>query len=218
MTKIINFTKEKIYFDDYSIETWNQLFLISIKFITQPSLMLETFTFRKRKRLEKNFSKDLRLEMVVLIRSLWFHLGNHKSEFIPSLIGPLLQVALIPVLAIRKDTIVIFFDMFLCMEKAAIFRDEMLTKMDLSITAGKGDVEFQRLLANMFIESSENHEEYIKEIFGKFVNEISEQIEKLLIYRNVVRNVDNYESLMSAIIDLLDFYERIDRRELYIRY
>ncbi|KAH7642670.1 dedicator of cytokinesis protein 1-like protein [Dermatophagoides farinae] len=218
MTRIINFTKEKIYFDDFSIDTWNQLFLISIKFITQPSLMLESFTFCKRKRMEKNFNKDMRLEMIILIRSLWFHLGNHKAEFIPSLIGPLLQVALIPMLAIRKDTIVIFFDMFLCMEKMAIFRDEMLTQMDLSITAGKGDRKFKQLLTNMFIESSENHEEYVKENFEKFVAEIGEQIEKLLIYRNVVKNVDNYESLMSAIIDLLDFYERIDRRELYIRY
>nr|XP_027201105.1 dedicator of cytokinesis protein 2-like [Dermatophagoides pteronyssinus] len=218
MTRIINFTKEKISFNDFSIETWNQLFCISIKFITQPSLMLEQFRFYKRKRLEKNFTKDLRLEMIILIRSLWFYLGNHKIELIPSLIGPLLQVALIPMLAIRKDTIVIFFDMFLCMEKMTIFRDEMLTQLDLLIPDGKGDSEFQQLLSTMFIESSENHEEFIRENFVKFVSEISEQIEKLLIYRSVVSNIDNYESLMSTIIDLLDFYERIDRRELYIRY
>lgn len=217
MNQVINHVKKKINFCEYDLEFWHQLFLTAIKFITQKSLSLENISIRKRNHIE-NFIHDMRVEMVVLVRSLWFNLANYKSRFIPSLIGPLLEVAVIPVLEIRKDIIVIFFDMFLCSEKATIFRNEMLTKLDSLITAGKGDEKFQKLLSNIFLQSSEIYNEEVKELFEKFVAEVSEQIEKLLIYRDVVQDEDNYEVLMSCIIELLDFYDRIDRRELYISY
>ncbi|KAF7490549.1 Dedicator of cytokinesis protein 1 [Sarcoptes scabiei] len=220
MSKIICYTKEKILFKEYSQSLWNQLFRSAIKFILQESLSLESFSLQKRRRLESiNSKRDLRLEMTSLVRSLWYNLSTNKSKFIPFLIGPLLEISLLPVASIRKDTIVIFFDMFYsCLEKSKTFRDEMITQLDLLITSGRGDREFSVMLATIFLESSENHSEEIKEIFKTFIDEICEQIDKLLVYREIVNNLDHYEMLMGCLIELLEFYDRIDRKELYIRY
>lgn len=41
-------------------------------------------------------------------------LGHHKIEFIPGMVGPILEMTLVPELELRKSTIPIFFDMMLC--------------------------------------------------------------------------------------------------------
>ena len=40
--------------------------------------------------------------------------GHHKIEFIPGMVGPILEMTLVPELELRKSTIPIFFDMMLC--------------------------------------------------------------------------------------------------------
>ena len=40
--------------------------------------------------------------------------GQHKYAFIPSLVGPVLEMTLIPEMELRKKTIPIFFDMMQC--------------------------------------------------------------------------------------------------------
>lgn len=218
MNLLVECIKERMDFQKKSTALWTEIFLTAIKFITQPSLQLEDFSKLKRKRI-KLLYKDMRIEMVTQIRSLWYYLGNHKKEFIPTLIGPLLEVSLIPVLDIRQCTVIIFFDQFSsCFDQSTIIRNEVITQLDSLITRGKGDSAFQSLFEKTFLNSCENHPQRFNENCHKFVNEVSEQIEKLLTYRNVVTNEDNSESLMSCIIDLLDFYERIDRKEMYIRY
>ncbi|MEQ2168971.1 hypothetical protein GOODEAATRI_020243 [Goodea atripinnis] len=43
-------------------------------------------------------------------------LGPHKMKFIPSMVGPILEVTLVPEPELRKDTIPIFFDMMQLLE------------------------------------------------------------------------------------------------------
>lgn len=40
--------------------------------------------------------------------------GPHKMKFIPAMVGPILEVTLVPEPELRKDTIPIFFDMMQC--------------------------------------------------------------------------------------------------------
>lgn len=40
--------------------------------------------------------------------------GPHKIKFIPSMVGPILEVTLTPEVELRKATIPIFFDMMQC--------------------------------------------------------------------------------------------------------
>ena len=41
-------------------------------------------------------------------------LVHHKSQFIPDIVGPILEMTLIPEIELRKATIPIFFDMMYC--------------------------------------------------------------------------------------------------------
>lgn len=45
---------------------------------------------------------------------MWFNLGTNKVLFVPALVGPILEMALIPETELRKATIPIFFDMMQC--------------------------------------------------------------------------------------------------------
>lgn len=45
---------------------------------------------------------------------LEFLAGPHKIKFIPAMVGPILEVTLVPEPELRKATIPIFFDMMQC--------------------------------------------------------------------------------------------------------
>ena len=58
---------------------------------------------------------DMRREVAFeIIRTMWNFLGKNKIKFIPGMIGPFLEVALLPEVELRKATIPIFFDMINC--------------------------------------------------------------------------------------------------------
>lgn len=57
---------------------------------------------------------DMRREMSLEIRTMWFNLGQHKINFVPSMVGQFLEMSLLPETEIRKATIPIFFDMMQC--------------------------------------------------------------------------------------------------------
>lgn len=40
--------------------------------------------------------------------------GPHKIKFIPEMVGPILEMTLVPEIELRKATIPIFFDMMQC--------------------------------------------------------------------------------------------------------
>lgn len=45
---------------------------------------------------------------------MWNAIGDYKIHFIPSMVGPFLQVTLVPEATLRKATLPIFFDMLDC--------------------------------------------------------------------------------------------------------
>ena len=55
--------------------------------------------------------KDMRKEMGLEVRQMWFNLGHHKIAFVPDMVGHFLEMTLIPETELRKATIPIFFDM-----------------------------------------------------------------------------------------------------------
>lgn len=101
------------YFKNFEHQAWNNFFHCAIAFLTQPPLQLENFTPSKRNRIVSRYN-DMRRETAFEIRSMWFNLGLHKILFVPSLVGPILEMTLIPEAALRTATIPIFFDMMQC--------------------------------------------------------------------------------------------------------
>ncbi|XP_056670498.1 dedicator of cytokinesis protein 5 isoform X2 [Monodelphis domestica] len=101
------------FFMDHSsfeLQLWNNYFHLAVAFLTHESLQLETFSQAKRLKMEKKYG-DMRKEIGFRIRDMWYNLGPHKIKFIPSMVGPILEVTLTPETELRKATIPIFFDM-----------------------------------------------------------------------------------------------------------
>ena len=57
---------------------------------------------------------DMRKQMGLEIKAMWFNLGQHKIKFIPDMVGNFLEMTLIPDIDLRAATIPIFFDMMQC--------------------------------------------------------------------------------------------------------
>ena len=56
----------------------------------------------------------MRRDMGIDIRTMWFNLGQHKINFVSSMVGQFLEMSLLTETEMRKATIPIFFDMMQC--------------------------------------------------------------------------------------------------------
>ncbi|XP_059488659.1 dedicator of cytokinesis protein 1 [Neocloeon triangulifer] len=225
--------------NQFEKQVWNNFFHCAIAFLTQPALQLDSFSANKRARIISRY-KDMRRETAFEIRVMWFNLGSHKIQFIPELVGPFLEMTMIPEVELRKATIPIFFDMMQCefysskseednimrmdtkKDSSQIkanfckFEDEMIAKLDSLVEGGKGDHQYKDLFNSILLELSKSHS--TMSIQGQhFVETMTKLMECLLEYRNVVTE-ENKENRMSCTVNVLNFYNQINRKEMYIRY
>lgn len=206
-------------------QAWNNFFYCAIAFMTQPALQLENFSANKRNRIISRY-KDMRRETGFEIRSMWFNLGQHKVQFVPGLVGPFLEMTLIPEHELRKGTIPIFFDMMQCEFYSSKllfesfgdtkrdcsqikghftdFENEMIAKLDILIEGGKGDESYKNLFDYIMSELCEQHTS-MREQGMRFVKMVTRLMERLLEYRCII-NDDNTDNRMSCTVNLLVSY------------
>lgn len=100
--------------------------------------------------------------------------GPNKMKFIPAMVGPILEVTLVPEPELRKASIPIFFDMMQCEHnfspgrtfqtvtafgcgpgrtprlfnslQSLQFENELITKLDQEVEGGRGDEQYKVLL------------------------------------------------------------------------
>ncbi|XP_069695130.1 dedicator of cytokinesis protein 1 isoform X2 [Periplaneta americana] len=235
--RFFSHTIRDYFFQPFEHQAWNNFFHCAIAFLTQPALQLDTFSQNKRNRIIARY-KDMRRETGFEIRSMWFNLGQYKIQFVPGLVGPFLEMTLIPETELRRATIPIFFDMMQCefyssrvsnesfgdtkRNTANIkahfseFENEMIAKLDILVEGGRGDEHYKELFGEIMLDRCENHST-MKEQGIKFVKTVTRLMERLLEYRFIITD-ENKENRMSCTVNLLDFYSEINRKEMYIRY
>ncbi|XP_025835960.1 dedicator of cytokinesis protein 1 [Agrilus planipennis] len=235
--RFFSHTIHACFFHKFDNQAWSNFFHCAIAFMTQPALQLETFSTNKRVRMIKRY-KDMRREMGAEIRSMWFNLGQYKIQFVPSLVGSVLEMALIPEPELRKVTIPIFFDMMQTEFYSSRFEfesfgdtkrdsshvkgnfldfeNEMVAKLDTLVEGGRGDEQFKDLFHDIMMSLCSQHKT-LKDDGIKFVKMVTMLMERLLEYRCII-NDENKENRMSCTVNLLDFYSEINRKEMYIRY
>ncbi|OWK56746.1 Dedicator of cytokinesis protein 2 [Lonchura striata] len=204
---------------DFELQLWNNYFHLAVAFLTQDSLQLENFSPAKRNAILAKYG-DMRATIGASIRDMWYSLGQRKIEFIPGMVGPILEMTLVPELELRKSTIPIFFDMMLCEHRLtgsfSRFEDEILRRLDSEVEGGRGDEQYMQLFKSILLSCCQSHPELAKP--GEdFVRLVSELLERLLDYRAVM-NDENKTYSMSCTVNLLNFYKEIDRQAMYIRY
>ncbi|XP_046384567.1 dedicator of cytokinesis protein 1 isoform X4 [Ischnura elegans] len=222
---------------NFEQQAWSNFFHCAIAFLTQPALQLDNFSQNKRSRIIMRY-KDMRRETGFEIRSMWFNLGQYKIHFVPSLVGPFLEMTLIPETELRKATIPIFFDMMQCefyssrnvgesfsdtkrdstniKANFSEFENEMIAKLDILVEGGRGDEHYKDLFYTIMYSHCDSHAT-MKDLGIKFVKTVTRLMERLLEYRFII-NDENKENRMSCTVNLLDFYSEINRKEMYIRY
>ncbi|KAJ8317295.1 hypothetical protein KUTeg_005199 [Tegillarca granosa] len=215
------------FMDKGNYNLWSCFFHCSISFLTQRALQLESFSQSKRNKVINRY-KDMRRETGFEIRQMWFQLGIHKIYFIPALVGPILEMTLIPETELRKATIPIFFDMMQCeftqvdpvtRKIRANFQqveNELIIQLDALVEGGCGDEEYKQLMYDILYQLCCGHST-IKEQGIVFVEIIKTLLQRLLEYRNIIQN-EIKEHRMSCIVNLLNYYHDIGRQEMYIRY
>ncbi|XP_078053338.1 dedicator of cytokinesis protein myoblast city isoform X1 [Augochlora pura] len=224
------------FFTIFEQQAWSNFFHCAIAFLIQPALQLETFTSSKLNRIVLRYN-DMRRETAFEIRSMWFNLGQHKILFVPALVGAILEMALIPESELRKATIPIFFDMMQCEYYSSRivegygdtkrdathikanfteYENEMIAKLDILVEGGRGDEQFRTLWTQVMGDHCENHST-MREQGLRFVDTISKLMERLLQYRDIIHS-ESQEHRMLCIVNLLEFYSDINRKEMYIRY
>ncbi|XP_059476423.1 dedicator of cytokinesis protein 3 isoform X1 [Neocloeon triangulifer] len=209
-------------------QLWTNYFNLAVSFLTQPALQLEQFSEVKRNKVVIRYS-DLRVVMGFQILEMWSTLGEHKIAFIPSMVGPFMEVTLVPEPELRKATLRIFFDMMEVEQRARgnfkQVESELIDKLDLLISENKGDDEYRQLfntmehLSAVLLDRVQSEDPAWRDSGAAFISSVTRLLERLLDYRSVIQGDENRDKRMSCTYNLLNFYKNeIDRKEMYIRY
>uniref|UniRef100_A0A803T5T7 Dedicator of cytokinesis 1 n=1 Tax=Anolis carolinensis TaxID=28377 RepID=A0A803T5T7_ANOCA len=177
---------------NFELQLWNNYFHLAVAFLTQESLQLENFSSAKRCKILNKYG-DMRRQIGFEIRDMWYNLGQHKIKFIPEMVGPMLEMTLIPETELRKATIPIFFDMMQC-EFHSTRSFQMFICIPPSLPKGtQGGFQYKISIKHFRL------------------------MERLLDYRTIMHD-ENKENRMSCTVNVLNFYKEIEREEMYIRY
>uniref|UniRef100_A0A8C6WXX4 Dedicator of cytokinesis 5 n=1 Tax=Neogobius melanostomus TaxID=47308 RepID=A0A8C6WXX4_9GOBI len=183
---------------------WDNYFLLTVAFITHKTLQLETFSQEKRTKILNKYA-DMRKIMGFKIKEMWNNLGQNKIIFIPAMVGPILEVTLVPEPELRKDTIPIFFDMMQCEHNFSPGRtfekNELITKLDQEVEGGRGDEQYKVLLEKTLLEYCRRHR-YLSQSGEELALLLSSLLENLLAYRTITHD-ESPEHRMSCTVNLL---------------
>ncbi|XP_066208030.1 dedicator of cytokinesis protein 5 isoform X1 [Saccopteryx leptura] len=205
----------------FELQLWNNYFNLAVVFLTHESLQLENFSQAKRSKIIKKYG-DMRKEIGFRIRDMWYNLGPHKIKFIPSMVGPILEVTLTPEVELRNATIPIFFDMMQCEFNFSgngnfhMFENELITRLDQEVEGGRGDEQYKVLLEKLLLEHCRKHK-YLSSSGEIFARLVSSLLENLLDYRTIIMHDESKENRMSCTVNVLNFYKE-KREDIYIRY
>ncbi|NXD65048.1 DOCK1 protein, partial [Eolophus roseicapillus] len=183
---------------NFELQLWNNYFHLAVAFLTQESLQLENFSSAKRAKILNN-GCSLTQKCIFSLK------GQHKIKFIPEMVGPILEMTLIPETELRKATIPIFFDMMQCefhsTRSFQMFENEIITKLDHEVEGGRGDEQYKVLFDKILLEHCRKHK-YLAKSGETFVKLVVRLMERLLDYRTIMHD-ENKENRMSCTVNVL---------------
>uniref|UniRef100_A0A8C7Z6U0 Dedicator of cytokinesis 1 n=1 Tax=Oryzias sinensis TaxID=183150 RepID=A0A8C7Z6U0_9TELE len=205
---------------NFELQLWNNYFHLAVAFLTQESLQLENFSSDKRAKIFQKY-QDMRRQIGFEIRDMWYNLGPHKIKFIPEMVGPILEMTLVPEIELRKATIPIFFDMMQCEFHFTCsfqrFENEIITKLDHEVEGGHGDEQYKLLFQKILLEHCRKHK-YLARMGELFVNLVVRLLERLLDYRTIMHD-ENKENRMSCTVNVLVTFFHMNLKALLpVRY
>ncbi|KAG9342289.1 hypothetical protein JZ751_016791 [Albula glossodonta] len=193
--------------DKFDYKVWDSYFYLSVIFINQPCLQLEMFSPSKRKNVLEKYG-DMRVMMGCEIFSMWQNLGEHKLNFIPAMIGPFLEVTLVPQPDLRNVMIPIFHDMMDWEQRrSGNFKQveaKLIDKLDSLMSEGRGDETYRELFNSILLKKIER--ETWRESGISLIATVTRLMERLLDYRDCMKVGEVDGKKIGCTVSLLASY------------
>uniref|UniRef100_A0A8C2GRK8 Dedicator of cytokinesis 4b n=1 Tax=Cyprinus carpio TaxID=7962 RepID=A0A8C2GRK8_CYPCA len=207
--------------DKFDYKVWDSYFCLSVIFINQPCLQLETFSASKRKKILEKYG-DMRVMMGCEIFSMWQNLGEHKLNFIPAMIGPFLEVTLVPQPDLRNVMIPIFHDMMDWEQRRSGNFKQVTQHPLLGMMGNMVGSSMTRSLPCSFSLGSllkKIERETWRESGISLIATVTRLMERLLDYRDCMKLGEVDGKKIGCTVSLLNFYKtELNKEEMYIRY
>ena len=98
------------------------------------------------------------------------------------------------------------------------FESEMIEQLDVLVEGGQGDEAYNALFKTIMTECCERSENpHLKAQGKEFVKTVNDLFQRLLHYRSMI-NDESVDNRMKCTVNLLEFYNELERQEMYIRY
>ncbi|XP_045539887.1 dedicator of cytokinesis protein 1 [Papilio machaon] len=201
-----------------SLREW---FMVCAQLATAPALQLHDLGAARRRRVAALYG-DLRRDVATAIADMWYALGEHKHSFIPSLVGPFLEVSFLPDDEVRNTTIPLFYDMMITEYSHSVasgensdnplraLESELIDKVDVLASRGLGDGAWRARFVSAC--GARCREGGAGGAGAALVAAAARQLDALLQYRAAAHH------RMHLTTRVLRFYEQIERPHMYIRY
>jgi len=209
----------KLTFDK---QLWMAFFRLSVSFITSSMVQKDLMKKQGRFSMEIDSFGDLRLPIAVKMVETWKKCPE-QIQLVPSLVGPLLELTLIPVREIRQTILPLLISMMDAEQRVKgnfkQMETELIDKLDILISENKGDNEYHQVFNTLMLDLVQHLDPTWRDMGTVFVSSVSRLLERLLDYRDVLQGEENRNKRMSCTVNLLKFYrDDINRQEMYIRY
>ena len=209
----------KLTFDK---QLWMAYFRLSVSFIMSPMVQKDLMKKQGRFSLEMDSLGDLRLPIALQLVETWKQCPD-QIQLVPSLVGPLLELTLIPVREIRQTILPLLISMMDAEQRVRgnfkQMETELIDKLDILISENKGDNEYHQVFNTLMLDLVQHLDPTWRDMGTVFVSSVSRLLERLLDYRDVLQGEENRNKRMSCTVNLLKFYrDDINRQEMYIRY
>eukprot|EP00092_Neocalanus_flemingeri_P009289 GFUD01009995.1.p1 GENE.GFUD01009995.1~~GFUD01009995.1.p1 ORF type:complete len:1824 (+),score=321.37 GFUD01009995.1:199-5472(+) len=203
-------------------QLWMAFFRLSVSYITSPIVQIEIMKKQGRFCIGMDTVGDLRLTIAVQMVETWKKCPE-QIQLVPSLVGPLLELTLIPVREIRQTILPLLISMMDAEQRVKgnfkQMETELIDKLDILISENKGDNEYHQIFNSLMLDLVQHLDPTWRDMGKVFVSSVSRLLERLLDYRDVLQGEKNRNKRMSCTVNLLKFYrDDVNRQEMYIRY
>ena len=211
-----------LHYLSFDKQLWMAYFQLAVIYITSPILQFEQLKKHGNLCVGLDSVGDPRLPIAAHMVATWKSCPE-QIQLVPSLVGPLLEVTLIPQREIRQTVLpLLIFMMEAEQRERGNFRQmetELIDKLDILISENKGDDEYRQIFNSLMLDLVEHLDPEWREMGTVFVLSVSRLLERLLDYRDVLQGEENRNKRMSCTVNLLKFYrDDINRQEMFIRY
>lgn len=187
---------------------WMSFFRLSSSFVTSPLLAVETIRRQGRSTTDLHDIENTRTTLTEMIVETWKKCPQ-QILLVPSLVGPLLELVLMPIREIRQKIVPVLISMMEVEQNTrGTFKQmetELIDKMDMLINENREDEEYHEVFNSLMLDLTQQLEPASEG--SVFVSSVSTLLERLLDYRGTLEGEHNRNKRMTCTVNLLKFYK-----------